>query len=95
MREFRAEAGKRHAVKEFPDPDHVARGAFRQTEGDVFGDREMREQSEVLKHQANGAAFGRDAEDGIADQLAIDPDGAFVLHVDARDHPERRRLAAA
>jgi len=95
MRVFRAEPAQRHPLQQLADPRGTRRPASGQAKGDVLGDVEMREEREILKHQPDRPALGRDPEDGVADQPAIDMDGAGILHVDAGDHPERRRLAAA
>ena len=60
-------------------------------EGQVGADREPREQGIVLEDEADAARLRRQA----AEVAAVDPDGPGVRREEARDHGERRRLAAA
>jgi hypothetical protein len=55
----------------------------------------MREKGEILEHEADTSSLGRYAKARIANEFAIDMYLARVLHLDTRDHPKRRRLAAA
>ena len=73
-----APLGGRHAV----DP---------QAEGDVVGQRQMREQRVVLEHQRGATAAGPDR----GHILTPDGDGAGCRRLMPRDHAQKRGLAAA
>ncbi len=62
-----------------------------QPEGDVFIDREMREQRIGLEHQADGALVGRHA----GDVGAVETDMTALDRQQAGNGAHRRRLAAA
>ena len=66
-----------HALQRARDPI-AARRAVRQTEGDILGDGQVREQSIVLKHKAGSPAFRRHVEPGTAirDRPTTDGDAA-------------------
>jgi len=95
MREHVDMAGHVHPFEQFGDTGALVAARALQAEADVVGDRQMREEREILEHQADGAALGRDAVDGVADQLAIDEDLALVLHVHPGDDAQGGRFAAA
>ena len=59
--------------------------------GDVAFDRHVREQCVALEHRAHGTLFGRPPRQ----VLAIEEDAAAVRQVEAGDHPQESRLAAA
>src|SRR5439155_6408917 len=60
-------------------------------ESDVVVDRHVREERVLLEDHVDGSAVRRDRRD--FPRLQEDP--AFVRHLEARDHPEGRRLATA
>ena len=57
----------------------------------VLGDGHVREQGVVLEHGVDVAAVGRDARDRLAGEVDL----ARGRLLEARDHPQGRRLAAA
>jgi hypothetical protein len=65
--------------------------AHLQPEGEVLVHRHVRKQRIVLEHHANVALFRRHVDD----VLAVEADGAFARLLEAGDHLQRRRLAAA
>ncbi len=67
------------------------RAGHLQRKRDVALDRHVREQRVALEHRAHRARFGRAA----GEVLAVEQDAARVGKVEARDHPQQRRLAAA
>jgi hypothetical protein len=80
--------------------EHLAHGArdrgpvaalHPQTIGHVLEYREMGKQRVVLEHEADAALVGQD----VRDVAAADQDGALVGLLEARDHAQGRRLAAA
>ena len=46
----------------------------------------MREEGEILKHQADLALFWRDMSAAVGDHPAINQDLASILPLNARDH---------
>lgn len=66
-----------------------------QAEGDVLFHRQMREKREILEHQPDGAAFGRNAEHRVANEVAIDIDVPRILQIDPGNHPQRGGFSAA
>ena len=85
-----------HTLKQFLDPGAAfGLGAGFQAKAHVVGHAKMRKQREILKHQPDLAPFGGHAENRVTDQLAINVDRTAVLHLDAGDHPQGGRLAAA
>ena len=68
-----------------------ATAAHLEAEGDVLRDGHVREQRVALEDEPHVAPVGRHA----GQILAADEDLAARLRRQARDHPQRRRLAAA
>src|SRR6185436_8601621 len=62
-----------------------------QAEGDVLFDGEVREQGVVLEDHVHGPQIGRRP----GHVLAVDADAAGARQLEATDHPQQRRLAAA
>ena len=88
------------AVREAHELEHLPHAArdlglcdllAAQAEGDVLEEREMLEERVALEHRVDVAAVGRHVLDG----LALEQDVALVGLLEARDHAQRRRLAAA
>ncbi len=64
-----------------------------EAEADIVEDGEVREQREILEHQADRALLGRQ-EDGRAGDLAVvEKHAAGGLRLDAGGDPQQRRLA--
>ena len=65
--------------------------------GDVVEDAHMRPDGVGLEHHAKPAPFGRHEEvpGGVAHHFAADADAPAAVLLQARDHPQGRRLAAA
>ena len=81
-------------IQQLLDPSALVLFVPNEAKGDVASHAEMREQSEVLKHQTDGTALRRDTIDCVTNQLAVDINLTAVLHIDARDDPQRRRFPA-
>ena len=84
-----------HTLQQFLHTRAFGRTAAAQAVTHVVSHAQVWEQGKVLKHQANLAPLWRHAEYGVTDQLAVYVDRAAVLHLNARDHPQGRGLAAA
>ena len=52
-------------------------GATTEAEGDVLGDRQMREEGDVLKDEAEAAILRRDLDLAARDHPAVDPDRPY------------------
>ena len=86
--------GEPHELEHLPDAarDLGLRDLLAlEAEGDVVVDREVLEERVALEHRVDVAAVGRHA----LDRLALEQDLALVGLLEAGDHPQRRRLAAA
>ncbi|KAF0120033.1 MAG: phenol hydroxylase [Methylocystaceae bacterium] len=68
-----------------------ASGANSQTVADIVGDGHMFEERIVLKHHADMAVLHGE----IGRVLAVEEDPATIGRIEARDHPQQRRLAGA
>ena len=66
-----------------------------QAEADVGGDVQVREQRVVLEHHAHAAAVGRGPGAVAGDLRAVDLDAAGVGALEAGEHAQSGRLAAA
>ena len=64
-------------------------------EGDVLADAQMREQGEVLEHQADPAPLRRQQRAGLGEHAAVERDPAGLQGLEPGDQPQRRGLAAA
>jgi len=84
---------KMHPLQQLDHPRAPLALRAVKTERNVLGHAEMRKEREILEHEPDPPPLGRDAEDRVAHQRAIDMDLARVLHLDARDHAQRRGLA--
>ncbi len=73
----------------------VGRAPAVEAEGDVVGDRQVREQRVVLEHHADAARLGRAHRAAAADDLAGDGDLPAGQRHEAGDGAQHRRLAAA
>ena len=62
-------------------------------EGDVFADRQVREQRVALRHQAHAAMLGLDPAPAPGHGAAGDRHGPAVGPLEAGDQPQQRRLA--
>jgi hypothetical protein len=79
-----------------PGPAQRSRATV-QSECDIGGDVEVREEGVVLEHDPDGTPLGRDprAGDGVVERLAVDHDPSPVDGVEAGQHSEQRCLAGA
>ena len=94
VRHALAEAGEPHVLERLGDLRRHVRGRHLrhlQRERDVAFDGHVREQRVALEHRAHRTALRRAADE----VLAVEHDAAGVGQVEARDHPQERRLAAA
>jgi hypothetical protein len=55
----------------------------------------VREEREILKHQANAALVGRHVYAGAGHDLVVDADSTALDALDARGDAQRRRFARA
>ena len=62
----------------------------RQAEGDIGGQRHVREQRAVLKHEADRARFGRGIVHGVGQHLIAQRDLALLDAQQARREPQKR-----
>jgi hypothetical protein len=77
------------------DVDRLASLASGQSEGDVAGDIEMREERAVLPDVADPSALWRNQDRSIGEYVAVDRDAPVVGPDEAGDRAEQGRLAAA
>ena len=96
MRVFAGIVAEAHALQrgEGLGLGFAARQRF-QAEGDIVENGEMREQREVLEHQADAALLRRHEAVGSRDFLAVDQHAPRRRALDAGGDPEQGRLAAA
>ena len=66
-----------------------------QTESDVLGDGEMREQGDILEDKADVPLFGRYLNLTARDQPAVDRDGSRHQRLQPRRKPQQGGFAAA
>ncbi len=85
------------------DPDHLqqpgdplaAALAAREPEADVVLDAQMGEQGAFLGHVADAALLGREVRAPVVERLRAEGDRAPLGALEAGDHAQQRRLAAA
>ena len=88
-----AETFEPHEFQHLVDP---SRAAFRtrQTERDVPGNREVREQVAFLGNETNPAPLGRHEALRRVDELAVDRDGAGIRSFEPGHQAQERRFPA-
>ena len=86
--------GEADELEHLLDAAPAARGAG-ESEAHVGGHAQVPEQGAFLRHQPDAAALGRHVDALPRDELPVEPHGARVDRVEAGDHPQQRRLAAA
>ena len=96
MRKLLALAGQTDHRQHLANPGAtrlVRAGA--QTEGDIVGDRQMREQRIVLEHHADVPLLDRHVDGGAGHQFAIEDDFAGRDRLEAGNATQHRGFAAA
>ena len=96
VRVFFAAAGEADGGEQGADPRRAFGGGLGgDAEGDVAGDREVREERVILEDHADLARLGRQAEAGVGDALPAEADFACGDRLEAGDAAQERGLAAA
>src|SRR5690554_5479430 len=96
MRIARLEACKPHRGKALSDDEAgFFLRAFRQAEGDVLRNSQMREERMVLKHHTEGTLLRRYVASRRRQHSAAEIDAAFLEPFEPCREPQKRRLAAA
>jgi hypothetical protein len=94
IRHARGKVSELYEVERFlhaPVPFRLRHAFDLETVGDVVGDRHMRKDGIGLEHHVHRALVGRD----VSHVLAVDQDPALGRHLEAGQHAQQCRLAAA
>src|SRR5690606_40768995 len=96
VRVLRAAIRQAHDLQQLADSTRtlIARKT-RQAEGDVFLNREMREQRQILKHHTDVAPLRRQGPAGLRKHRALRPNRSGIDRFEPCDTSKGRRLAAS